>query len=300
MGCGNRKTYQNTHRDINTVFLVCLLALITSGLQAAVQMARCVYGIVETGKYVKMLTGRMSSVSNLSFNSDNLCLAIAISDATVQLWNVTTGIHSKTLTGHKHSVSSLSFSPNALCLASGSGDGTVWLWDVKTGKHIKTLMGHMSRVESVSFSPDGQTLASGSGDGTVLLWDVDTISGKTIFTKEETAYQNRASQIQQICEDRGITTLVHFTRIENLRSILHEGLLDHQSLLKKYGQQFAPNDRKRLDRYKEAICLSISFPNYELFFKFSRPDYSQWDCSASRCKSIMGVRLRVLPRKCRF
>ena len=59
-------------------------------------------------------------------------------------------------------------------------------------------------------------------------------------------------------------------------------MLDHQSLLKKQGQQLVPNDKQRIDGHKEAICLSISFPNYPLFSKFSwsddegRPDYSGW------------------------
>ena len=154
--------------------------------------------------------------------------------------------------------------------------------EIATGKHVKTLTGHTASISSLCFSPDGNALASGSVDGTVLLWDIDSGSDEVTLTEEEPAYQNRASQIQQICTERSITTLVHFTRIENLRDILHEGLLDHQSLLKKHGQQFAPNDRKRLDRHKEAICLSISFPNYQLFNRFSRPnegsppDYSQW------------------------
>ena len=54
----------------------------------------------------------------------------------------------------------------------------------------------------------------------------------------------------------------------------------HQSLLKKHGQQFAPNDPKRLDGYKEAICLSISFPNDLLFskfrYKYSGGNRSEW------------------------
>ena len=145
-----------------------------------------------------------------------------------------------------------------------------------------TFTEHKGLVENVSFRPDGRTLATGSQDGTVLLWDLDFVPNTTIFAEKNTEFLNRQSRIQQICQRRGITTPVHFTRIENLRNILHEGLLDHQSLLKRHGQQFVPNDRKRLDGHKEAICLSLSFPNYPLFSKFSwsnndnQPDYSGW------------------------
>ena len=81
---------------------------------------------------------------------------------------------------------------------------------------------------------------------------------------------NREAQIQQICKKRGIKTLVHFTRIENLSSILQHGLRSRKTLEileETCGQQFLFNDPKRLDGHKEAICLSISFPNYQMFYR---------------------------------
>ena len=98
---------------------------------------------------------------------------------------------------------------------------------------------------------------------------------KTTFAEENAKLQHREFQIRQICVARNITTLVHFTRIENLRGILQENLLG-RSFLETREQQFLSNDPKRLDGHKEANCLSISYPNYQLFFRFSRPDYSQW------------------------
>ena len=75
---------------------------------------------------------------------------------------------------------------------------------------------------------------------------------------------NREAQIQQICHERGIKTLVHFTRVENLSSILQNGLLSREALETR-GQQFLFNDPNRNDGHKDAICLSISFPNYQMF-----------------------------------
>ena len=75
---------------------------------------------------------------------------------------------------------------------------------------------------------------------------------------------------------------MHFTRIENLRSILQEGLLSHEMLTKRR-QQFFSNDLDRADKHPEAICLSISFPNYKMFYlireeskKISDVNDSQW------------------------
>ena len=231
---------------------------------------------IETGKPLKTLTGHTSSVKYVSFSPNNHILAsVGMYKDEIRLWDVETGKHLKTLIGHKGWLdNNVAFSPNGRLMASGNGDGTVLVWDIETGKHIKTFTGHNGVVKSISFSPDGRTLASCSSDGTVLLWNVDFL--------ENTEFLSRKSQIKHICQDQGITTLVHFTQIKHLRSILHEGLLDHQSLLKKHGQQFVSNDKQRIDGHKEAICLSISFPNYPLFSKFSwsdndnQPDYTGW------------------------
>ena len=97
---------------------------------------------------------------------------------------------------------------------------------------------------------------------------------------------NREAQIQQICHERGIKTVVHFTRVENLSSILRNGLLSRKTLEileETRGQQFLFNDQDRIDGHKEAICLSVSFPNYKMFWqirnrkqKANEANDSQW------------------------
>ena len=77
---------------------------------------------------------------------------------------------------------------------------------------------------------------------------------------------SRASEIQQICEERDIHFLCHFTRAENLDSILQQGLLG-RSALEESGQDFLFNDPDRVDGQENAVCLSVSFPNYLMFYK---------------------------------
>ncbi|OAG66643.1 DUF4433 domain-containing protein [Xanthomonas dyei] len=85
---------------------------------------------------------------------------------------------------------------------------------------------------------------------------------------------NMAANIQQFVTERGIKALFHFTREENLASILSRGLLRRDQLSSSEGAVF--NDDFRLDR-TSAICLSVGFPNYKMFYplRIKNPD-TKW------------------------
>lgn len=72
--------------------------------------------------------------------------------------------------------------------------------------------------------------------------------------------------IQDYVAERGIKHLLHFTRESNLASILERGLLQRNEL---EGGSARFNDAYRMDR-TNAICLSISHPNYKMFFSLRR------------------------------
>lgn len=93
----------------------------------------------------------------------------------------------------------------------------------------------------------------------------------------KTELEQRAKQIRHICTERGIENLVHFTPIHNLRSILEKGFLGRNAL-ENLTHQHQPryNDDMRFDGQTEAICLSISFPNYRMFFKYSHNNRQEW------------------------
>ncbi len=88
----------------------------------------------------------------------------------------------------------------------------------------------------------------------------------------------RPAEIQQIVAARGISTLCHFTRVERLSSILHRGLWSRRCLEDLPPSKRPPfTDPDRYDGYKEAICLSIGFPNYRMLFqKTGRDKQSLW------------------------
>ena len=72
--------------------------------------------------------------------------------------------------------------------------------------------------------------------------------------------------IKEFIQERGIVSLYHFTFIDNLDSILKYGLLSRDKL-DENGIMYEYNDQQRLEERADAICVSISFPNYKMFYK---------------------------------
>ena len=73
-----------------------------------------------------------------------------------------------------------------------------------------------------------------------------------------------ATTIQEFVKERGINCLMHFTRMQNLGSILERGLVTRDTLILEGFSDF--NDQIRLDE-THAVCGSIGFPNYKMFYR---------------------------------
>lgn len=71
--------------------------------------------------------------------------------------------------------------------------------------------------------------------------------------------------MQNEVKNRGIEYLWHFTKVENLDSILTNGLIPREAL-EQQSANVAYNDQYRLDRQKGANCLSLGHPNYKMFY----------------------------------
>jgi len=89
----------------------------------------------------------------------------------------------------------------------------------------------------------------------------------TEFEPEETNLSQNQIAIKNFIESRNITQLVHFTRYENLEGIMKHGLLT-RSDLNILRIPSLMNDSLRLDGNENSISLSISFPNYKMFYKY--------------------------------
>lgn len=72
--------------------------------------------------------------------------------------------------------------------------------------------------------------------------------------------------IKAFAEERRIPFLVHFTRAENLKSIMERGILS-RTRLSLEGIKAVINDIQRHDGRANASCISVSFPNSSMFYK---------------------------------
>ena len=101
------------------------------------------------------------------------------------------------------------------------------------------------------------------------IFDLNSITGN-FFPKRETLLtikNEQADKIKEIVTRRKIEHLVHFTRIDNLNSILNNGLIP-VSMQKKMKIPSVRNDEQRIDSKLDCTSCSIAFPNYKLFYTF--------------------------------
>lgn len=68
-----------------------------------------------------------------------------------------------------------------------------------------------------------------------------------------------------------IDALFHFTRASNLPNIFRYGLLPRKAILEE-NIDSAFNDQYRYDNCENALCLSIGFPNYKMFYSLRMKD----------------------------
>lgn len=85
---------------------------------------------------------------------------------------------------------------------------------------------------------------------------------------------------QHIAHQRQISHLFHFTRFANLQGILQNGLIPRQVLIAQQ-MPFLFNDLYRHDGRTNANCLSITFPNYKMFYP-TRLDHPNDDWAVLR------------------
>lgn len=79
----------------------------------------------------------------------------------------------------------------------------------------------------------------------------------------------KMNELQRFAYWNHIEEFVHFTNEQNLFSILQRGVLSRKDLEDNH-IPFAFNDEIRLDGMQDAISMSVTSPNYRMFYKYRR------------------------------
>jgi len=113
-----------------------------------------------------------------------------------------------------------------------------------------------------------------------------------IEKKQPLPNQQLKNSISKRAEERGITHLVHFTRVENLGSIFRHGLRSI-NYLKTHNLSYDYNDEYRFDQRLDGVSLSVMHPNSLMFYKYRKQGKpGAW--------AILLLDIEVLDRDCLF
>jgi hypothetical protein len=80
--------------------------------------------------------------------------------------------------------------------------------------------------------------------------------------------------VEHAVMNREFKWIYHFTKLENLSSILTDGIVPRETLEAK-NAIVSYSDTIRLDGQKRASCFSIGHPNYKMFYSLRQQDKGQ-------------------------
>ncbi|URE30335.1 katanin p80 WD40 repeat-containing subunit B1 [Musa troglodytarum] len=121
---------------------------------------------------IMSLSGHMSAVESVSFDSSEVLVAAGAASGSIKLWDLEEAKIVRTLTGHRSNCIAVDFHPFGEFFASGSLDTNLKIWDIRRKGCIHTYKGHTRGVNAIKFTPDGRWVVSGGEDNIVKLWDL--------------------------------------------------------------------------------------------------------------------------------
>ena len=117
-------------------------------------------------------------------------------------------------------------------------------------------------VQAIAYKPDNSVI-----ENLQELEKVINEAKSKLISSQLPSFSDRQIKIQNICLERRIEKIIHFTHVKNLNSILCSGLIPRITLEREQ-KPFSFNDKLRLDGFKKSVSLSVSFPNHRMFSKY--------------------------------
>lgn len=127
---------------------------------------------------------------------------------------------------------------------------------------VELMSAHAFPVSEVSFYVDRILESSNNPKIRIILGNLLARYGDFFFEK----LRFSSNEFDEFTNKRGVTSVLHFTRLKNLPSILSNWLLTRNEIT-EWNVKCAVNDANRFD-WKDWICTSLDFPNYKLFYRF--------------------------------
>jgi WD40 repeat protein len=114
------------------------------------------------------------TIDALAWSPDGTQFAAAITNDSVQIWDLVTGTTNFFGPGQPESTNTLTWSPDGSQIAFVTSNTLIRLYSAATGTFILPYAGHLQPVLALAWSPDGTRIASGGNDTTVQVWDASS------------------------------------------------------------------------------------------------------------------------------
>ncbi|HWO19184.1 MAG TPA: CHAT domain-containing protein [Kofleriaceae bacterium] len=121
-------------------------------------------------------------VRGLAVVADGRRAVSALSDGTLEIWDLESRRVLVTLKGHEGCVNACAVTADRSRVISASSDSTLKIWGLEDGRLLDTLQGHGGPVRACVVTADGRRLISTSEDRILRVWRFE--SGRAVSARE--------------------------------------------------------------------------------------------------------------------
>jgi WD40 repeat protein len=138
----------------------------------------CIWDVDKKAVSSRLSDFRVNSYARMAAGPDGDTLAVAATDNSVRVWQISAQKELKKLVGHKTSVESIAIRKDGSKLVSGDTNGNIIIWDLKAGTIDHQVRAqdndYQIQIHDILFLGDSPLFATASEDESVRIWDSRT------------------------------------------------------------------------------------------------------------------------------